>query len=924
MPATSGVVITLLFCLAAGASAQGDAPSPLTPHRVLTPAPAARSFGTALPLVFEQSDDAAVARARGYVARVTPRGAEVVVHDAGSAAARAWRWTLVGPNERATQWLGTRTGDAHYLSAGAGVRRGLHAQVVYRGIYPGIDVRYRGNEGRVEQDFLVAPGADSARIRFRVDDAGAALTKTGAIDITVAAGVSMRLDAPQAWQVNADGKTEPVSVAFRTADDGSFAFTLGTYDATRELVIDPVLTYSVALGGNGVEEATAVTLDAQGRIYLAGYTSSTDLPWSRIGGSGGKGDVFVARLDPTGQAVQVLAYFGGSESDNVRGLAVDAAGRMHVAGMTLSRDFPVVSPLAGMATAPGAVNAFAASVSPNGSALVFSTYLGGSEADEAHGIGVAPDGALIVAGETRSTDFPVRNARQPAALGLDGFVTRIAGDGTIAWSTYHGGQASDSLLAVAVDSSGAAAVVGTSNSSDYPAVQASQSQGGSFDATVSRFSAAGTLVFSTLLGGTGHEAAQAVAVDAAGTVHVGGSTASADFPTTHTTGAIATSMDAFAVTYASTGARGASWRNGGGGIDRARAIAADATGLYLAGQTSSSDFPVVRPIQVRGAGSGDAFVVMLRGTSIVYATYLGTSGNDDATGLAVDGVGRVVVTGMVQTTGTANHGPTDAFLYRLSSGDESSDTDNDQLPDAWETQFNLDPRLSDANDDPDGDGLTNLQEYQQGTHPLGRHTRYLAEGATIGPFETRLALFNPNAAPAAVLVRFLCQRACGVPDIPGQDTIVRRLLTLAPYARGTLDISTVPGLADEEFATILESDQPVVADRTMTWDGTAYGSHAETAMNAPAPNWYLAEGATINGFKLFYLLQNPNSVEALVTIDYLLGRGLEPVTLTYRLPPQSRTTLDVSTQHPSLRAAEISARIPPMRRRRSSSSAPCI
>ena len=245
MPATSGVVITLLLCLAAGASAQGDAPSPLTPHRVLTPAPAARSSGTALPLVFEQSDDAAVARARGYVARVTPRGAEVVVHDAGSAAARTWRWTLVGPNERATQWLGTRTGDAHYLSAGAGVRRGLHAQVVYRGIYPGIDVRYRGNEGRVEQDFLVAPGADSARIRFRVDDAGAALTKTGAIDITVAAGVSMRLDAPQAWQVNAEGKTEPVSVAFRTADDGSFAFTLGTYDATRELVIDPVLTYSV-------------------------------------------------------------------------------------------------------------------------------------------------------------------------------------------------------------------------------------------------------------------------------------------------------------------------------------------------------------------------------------------------------------------------------------------------------------------------------------------------------------------------------------------------------------------------------------------------------------------------------------------------------------------------------------------------------
>ena len=95
-----------------------------------------------------------------------------------------------------------------------------------------------------------------------------------------------------------------------------------------------MLTYSVAIGGNGVEEATAVALDAQGRIHLAGYTSSTDLPWARLGGTGGKGDVFVARLDPTGQVVEFLAYFGGSASDNVRGLAVDAAGRLHVAGLT--------------------------------------------------------------------------------------------------------------------------------------------------------------------------------------------------------------------------------------------------------------------------------------------------------------------------------------------------------------------------------------------------------------------------------------------------------------------------------------------------------------------------------------------------------------------------------------------------------------
>lgn len=230
-----------------------------------------------------------------------------------------------------------------------------------------------------------------------------------------------------------------------------------------------------------------------------------------------------------------------------------------------------------------------------------------------------------------------------------------------------------------------------------------------------------------------------------------------------------------------------------------------------------------------------------------------------------------------------------------------TDQDGDGLTDLWETQFGLNPNSALGADgaagDPDGDGRTNAQEQQAGTHPRGFVTRYLAEGATSAFFRTRLALLNPLASAARVLIRF--QRADG--------TVVPQYLTINALTRTTVDPASLGGLASAEFATLIESDALIVADRTMTWDARGYGSHAETAMLQPGPVWYLAEGATHSGFNLFYLVQNPNAVATTIEVTYLLPAPLTPIVRQHVVGANSRFTLWVDQQGGLLASADVSA-----------------
>ncbi len=534
-----------------------------------------------------------------------------------------------------------------------------YAKVRYEGVYPGIDLVYYGNQRQLEYDFVVSPGADPKAIELAV---------SGISDGQSAAWMPLRIDAqsdlvvcsdegevrfhkPVVYQPGADGKRVPVQGQYALSRKGGVRFEVAHYDRSKPLVIDPVLAYSTYLGGSGSntglgDVGLGIAVDGSGNIYVAGYTGSTDFPTANPlqstpgGPPGANYDAFVAKIKADGSALAYSTYLGGGDIDQANGIGVDSAGNAYVAGYTASTNFPTSNPLQGASGGGG--DAFVAKISADGSALLYSTYLGGSLYDSAQGIAVDSAGNAYVAGSTTSPDFPTKTAFQSVHGGVvcndfclqppsytinyDAFLAKIAPDGSsLAYSTFLGGLGDDVAYSVAIDSAGNAYLTGTTSSGGFPLNNAAQATPGGppFDGFVAKISADGSaLLYSTYLGGSGADAPGGIAADGAGHAYVTGYTTSTDFPTQnalqsainpndpHKTDAFVAKID---TTQSGPASIVFSTYLGGSGSDVASGIAVDGAGnAYIAGQTASVDFPTTaNALQPTLGGYVNAFVTEL-------------------------------------------------------------------------------------------------------------------------------------------------------------------------------------------------------------------------------------------------------------------------------------------------------------------------
>jgi hypothetical protein len=617
------------------------------------------------------------------------------------------RMQLLGADPAARSAAGAPLpGKTNFLIADdpAGWRTGIptYAKVTYKSVYPGVDASYHGNQGQFEYDFVVAPGADPSVVGLGFAGVQGVRIDVGGELVLQVAGGELRHDAPVIYQDGVEGRT-PIAGGFVLREDDNVGFTIGAYDPTRPLVIDPTLDYSTYLGGVGFDSGLSIAVDYLGQAYVAGATSSSNFPTTRgafdTSFNGFPLDAYVAKLNANGSALLYSTFLGGNNRDDADAIAVDLRGNAYVRGVAQSPDFPTTSG-AFDTSFNGSIDAYVAKLTPNGT-LAYLTFLGGAGFDSGSGIAVDRRGAAYVAGITGSPAFPttpgaydttfhgvLSHAPPPFGPGdFDAYLTKLSPDGSrLEYSTFLGASGLEVGFEVEINLLGEAYVTGLSTSPDFPTTPGAYDRtlGGPYDPYVAKFNRDGSvLLYSTFVGGSGPEGALGLAVDLWGSAYITGATPSPDFPTTP--GAFDQSFNGGQDVYVTKltpdgSALAYSTFLGGGGDEGASGAAVNYLGeAHVIGYTTSTDFPTTPDaLATTLHGGADAYLTRLspNGAALGYSTYLGGSGDDSGQDVTVDLRSAVYVSGTTQspdfptTVGafdrTLNSASDDAFVTKIS------------------------------------------------------------------------------------------------------------------------------------------------------------------------------------------------------------------------------------------------------------------
>jgi len=752
MPSTNHSVLAVLTAGVIGLSM----PSPANPADASSARSAVVDSYAKLPLHFEAAGPIPdvptvfTARGQGY-------GVYLSAHEAilalGKDAPSLLRMRLIGADDAAT--LGGEnplSGKVNYFHGNdpAKWRSSLPLYEMVRAskVYPGIDLLYYGRDRRLEYDFVLAPGADPGKIQLRIEGASviAVDERSGDLVLTLA-GREVRFNKPLIYQpAGPDAPRRDIDGRF-VARDSRVAFEVGSYDRSRPLVIDPVVVYSTFLGGSNYDAINGIALDSAGNLYIVGTTFSADFPattgaYKTSCGSDGTCnsgaptdfyDAFVAKLNPAGSALVYATYLGGNSIDYGNAIAVDSSGSAYVAGGTSSPDFPITAGVAQPICAPHYVydmncnpslvsagcsfgaysNGFVTKLNPAGSALVYSTYIGGKGSDsavglaldsagEAHVLGFATShlGSMLCPSGSVPTDLPwpiTANAyTDPSHVQGNQYmaVTKLNAAGSaFLYSTAFGEKINGSSTtnfagaAIAVGNDGRIYTTGilSENSAITPSLPTTS---GAFQTSppfscthtecsfVAAFdpsqSGAASLSYSTYLGGSAAagefgDKATGIAVDSSDNAYVTGFTQSADFPTTAgafqavnpheatnpgvSSGFVTKFNPTGTALVYSTYVSG----TGGGGTFPASVVVDSSGSAYIGGITSDADYPLSKSVQASLDNASTAFASELNGSgsSLLFSTYWGPGGTQAGGYVAADGAGGIYLAGTINNSSSS-------------------------------------------------------------------------------------------------------------------------------------------------------------------------------------------------------------------------------------------------------------------------------